>query len=65
MTPPNVIPTLDPNPLPAPYWVFELLLVTTFFLHIVAMNFDARRRCPGARIEVAFQESRERPSHVS
>ncbi len=38
MTPLNVIPTLDPNPLPAPYWVFELLLVTTFFLHIVAMN---------------------------
>ena len=39
MPPPNVIPTLDPNPLPAPYWVFKLLLLTTFFLHIVAMNF--------------------------
>jgi hypothetical protein len=34
----NFIPALDPNPLPAPYWVFKLLLLTTFFLHIVAMN---------------------------
>ncbi len=38
MMEPNLIPTLDPNPLPAPYWVFKLLLVVTFFLHIVAMN---------------------------
>lgn len=36
---PHLIPALDPNPLPAPYWVFKLLLVVTFFLHIVAMNF--------------------------
>ena len=36
---PNLIPSLDPNPLPAPYWVFKLLLLVTFFLHIVAMNF--------------------------
>jgi hypothetical protein len=36
---PNLIPTLDPNPLPAPYWVFKLLLLVTFFLHILAMNF--------------------------
>ena len=36
---PNYIPTLDPNPLPAPYWVFKLLLLVTFFLHILAMNF--------------------------
>ncbi|HUV70827.1 MAG TPA: hypothetical protein VMW15_14285 [Terracidiphilus sp.] len=35
----NLIPTLDPNPLPAPYWVFKLLLIVTFFLHILAMNF--------------------------
>jgi len=39
MMQPNLIPALDPNPLPAPYWVFMLLLVVTFFLHIVAMNF--------------------------
>ena len=39
MMQPNLIPTLDPNPLPAPYWVFKLLLIVTFFLHIVAMNF--------------------------
>jgi hypothetical protein len=30
---------LDPIPLPAPYWVFKLLLVVTFSLHILAMNF--------------------------
>jgi hypothetical protein len=36
---PNLIPTLDSNPLPAPYWVFKLLLVVTFVLHILAMNF--------------------------
>jgi hypothetical protein len=35
----NLIPALDPNPLPAPYWVFKLLLIVTFFLHIIAMNF--------------------------
>ena len=39
MTDPNLIPTLDPNALPAPFWVFKLLLVVTFFLHILAMNF--------------------------
>jgi len=38
MTAPNLIPTLDPNPLPAPYWVFEVLLLVTFFLHVLAMN---------------------------
>ncbi len=32
------IPTVDPNPLPAPYWVLKLLLVVTFYLHILAMN---------------------------
>jgi hypothetical protein len=38
MNPSDMIPTVDPNPLPAPYWVFKLLLIVTFFLHIVAMN---------------------------
>lgn len=36
---PNLIPTADPNPLPAPYWVLKLLLIVTFYLHILAMNF--------------------------
>lgn len=35
----DLIPSLDPIPLPAPYWVFKLLLVVTFTLHILAMNF--------------------------
>jgi len=38
MLDPNLVPTVDPNPLPAPYWVFKLLLIVTFFLHILAMN---------------------------
>ncbi len=39
MMQPSLIPTVDPNPLPAPYWVFKLLLIVTFVLHIIAMNF--------------------------
>ncbi len=35
----TLIPGPDPNPLPAPYWVFKLLLDLTFLLHILAMNF--------------------------
>lgn len=38
MIDPSMIPTVDPNPLPAPYWLFKTLLLVTFFLHIVAMN---------------------------
>jgi len=34
----DLVPTVDPNPLPAPHWVFDVLLVTTFVLHILAMN---------------------------
>jgi hypothetical protein len=32
------IPAMDPMPLPAPLWLFQLLLVLTFVLHLVAMN---------------------------
>lgn len=39
MMQPNLIPAMDPNALPAPYWVFQLLLIVTFVLHILAMNF--------------------------
>jgi hypothetical protein len=38
MIPHSLIPAADPNPLPAPFWVFKLLLVATFALHILAMN---------------------------
>jgi hypothetical protein len=34
-----VLPPVDPAALPAPVWVFRLLLVVTFFLHVAAMNF--------------------------
>lgn len=39
MIQPSIVPHVDPNPLPAPYWVFELLLLVTFVLHIFAVNF--------------------------
>lgn len=34
-----VLPPADPAALPAPVWLFQVLLVVTFFLHVVAMNF--------------------------
>lgn len=39
MIDPSMVPTIDPNPLPAPYWLFKLLLLVTFTLHIIVMNF--------------------------
>jgi hypothetical protein len=33
-----VIPYIDPMPLPAPYWLFKVLLIVTFVLHLLAMN---------------------------
>ncbi|MGA7155631.1 MAG: hypothetical protein WBY53_02220 [Acidobacteriaceae bacterium] len=39
MIDPSMVPLVDPNPLPAPYWLFKLLLLVTFFLHMLAMNF--------------------------
>ncbi len=39
MIDPSMVPTIDPNPLPAPYWLFKTLLLVTFLLHIIAMNF--------------------------
>ena len=33
------IPSPDPMPLPAPVWLFRSLLLLTFFLHLVVMNF--------------------------
>ena len=39
MIDPSMVPTIDPNPLPAPYWLFKTLLLVTFLLHILAMNF--------------------------
>lgn len=35
----QLIPTADPIPLPAPFWLFKLLLIVTFILHILVMNF--------------------------
>ncbi len=33
------IPDPDPLPLPAPLWLLQSLLLLTFFLHLLAMNF--------------------------
>jgi hypothetical protein len=35
----NIIPDLDPIALPAPVWLLKFLLLLTFVLHIIAMNF--------------------------
>ncbi len=35
---PNLIPAVDPAGLPGPPWLFHVLLVVTFFLHLVFMN---------------------------
>lgn len=32
------IPALDPTPLPAPVWLFQVLLLVTFFVHILFLN---------------------------
>ena len=32
------IPALDPTPLPAPAWLFQALLLVTFFVHILFLN---------------------------
>ena len=32
------IPALDPTPLPAPAWLFQVLLFVTFFVHILFLN---------------------------
>jgi hypothetical protein len=32
------IPALDPTPLPAPVWLFQALLLVTFFVHILFLN---------------------------
>ncbi|WP_457565403.1 hypothetical protein [Caldithrix abyssi] len=34
----DIIPIIDPNPIPGPFWLFKLLLMVTFLLHILAMN---------------------------
>jgi hypothetical protein len=35
---PNLIPGVDPAGLPGPLWLFHVLLVFTFFLHLIFMN---------------------------
>lgn len=35
----ELLPTLDPTPNPGPAWLFHVLLVLTFVLHVLFMNF--------------------------
>ena len=34
----DLVPALDPTPIPGPAWLFHVLLVFTFFLHALFMN---------------------------
>lgn len=34
----DLLPALDPTPNPGPVWLFQVLLVFTFFLHVLFMN---------------------------
>src|SRR3989304_5452913 len=36
--PSNLIPALDPAPLPGPPWLFHVLWVITFLIHLVFVN---------------------------
>ncbi len=57
---PNPIPVADPNPLPGPFWLFKLLLVVTFFLHILVMN----AMFGGAVLALAARWSARRDPHA-
>jgi hypothetical protein len=35
---PPIIPAIDPVPLPAPAWLFHLLLIVCFFVHVLFLN---------------------------
>jgi len=37
---PNLIPAVDPAGVPGPLWLFHVLLVLTFFLHLLFMNLS-------------------------
>jgi hypothetical protein len=61
--PSNLIPALDPTPLPGPPWLFHVLWVVTFLIHLVFVNAVlggsllaalAGARKPGARETQAF-----------
>ena len=66
-----IIPTADPIPLPAPYWLFKILLVFTFILHIIAMNMmfgggviAAITRFLGRKNETYLQISRDMANKI-
>lgn len=50
---PNLIPALDAAGLPGPPWLFHVLLVFTFFLHLVFMNLTL-----GGTLLAAFSHMR-------
>jgi hypothetical protein len=42
------IPAMDPTPLPAPAWLFQVLLLVTFFVHILFLNVTLGGTCIAA-----------------
>jgi hypothetical protein len=54
------IPVLDPTPLPAPAWLFHVLLLLTFFIHILFLNVTLGGAVIGT-IHAALAKSPEAP----
>lgn len=51
----DLVPAVDPTPIPGPSWLFQVLLVFTFFLHALFMNLTL-----GGTLLAAITQSRSR-----
>jgi hypothetical protein len=54
------IPALDPTPLPAPVWLFQVLLLVTFYVHILFLNVTLGGTLIGA-IHAALAKGQDAP----
>ena len=54
------IPALDPTPLPAPFWLFQALLLVTFYVHVLFLNVTLGGAAIGA-IHALMARNREEP----
>ena len=54
-----LVPPIDPTPLPAPAWLFQVLLIVTFLVHLVFMNLML-----GGALLAAYARLRTRTGEV-